>query len=187
MEQASAYYSKLYITDRLDSWPIGKLGDLIEIQYGKDHKGLATGNIPIFGSGGIIRFGNKALYSDESVLIPRKGTLNNVIYINQPFWSVDTMFFTKMKKPDIAKFVFFFLKSKDLAGMNMGSAVPSMTADTLKNIQLYIPDDNTLRIFSKFVDPLFEYTKKLSDESKKLSDLRDLLLPKLLSGEIEIK
>lgn len=75
-------------------------------------------------SGGIMRYVDKFLYSGESVLVPRKGTLNNVIYVDEPFWSVDTMFYTVMKKSNIAKFVYLFLNEIDLKSMNVGSAVP---------------------------------------------------------------
>ena len=88
-----------------------------------------------------MRHVDRALYEQESVLVPRKGTLNNVMYVNEPFWSVDTMFFTKMKRQNVAKFVFHFLKGKDLASMNAGSAVPSMTTKILNAIPLQIPDD----------------------------------------------
>lgn len=76
----------------MDDWKEGTLGDLINIKYGKDHKKLLDGNIPLYGSGGIMRYVEKELYDKESVLIPRKGTLSNGTYINERFWSVDTMF-----------------------------------------------------------------------------------------------
>ena len=77
-----------------EGWKVGKLSNLITVKYGKDHKKLEDGNYPVYGSGGIMRKVDKYLYDKESVLIPRKGTLNNVFYINEPFWSVDTMFYT---------------------------------------------------------------------------------------------
>ena len=96
-----------------EGWKVGKLSDLITVKYGKDHKKLEDGNYPVYGSGGIMRKVDKYLYDKESVLIPQKGTLNNVFYINEPFWSVDTMFYTEMKKENIAKYVYFFVKGKD--------------------------------------------------------------------------
>ena len=78
-----------------EEWKSGYLEDMIEICNGKDHQNLEVGGIPVYGSGGILRYVNKNLYHGESVLIPRKGTLNNVIYVDEPFWTVDTMFYTK--------------------------------------------------------------------------------------------
>ena len=129
-QQAQAIYTAMFISNADPAWEQGRLSDLITVKYGKDHKKLADGAYPVFGSGGIMRYVEHPLYTGESVLIPRKGTLNNVMYVNEPFWSVDTMFFTEMKIPNVAKFVFHFVKSKDLASMNAGSAVPSMTNST---------------------------------------------------------
>lgn len=113
-QQAQAFYQELFINHANPEWKQGHLSDLIIVRYGKDHKKLADGSVPVFGSGGLMRKVERPLYDKESVLIPRKGTLNNVMYINEPFWSVDTMFYTEMKFPNIAKFVYIFLKAKIL-------------------------------------------------------------------------
>ena len=133
-----------------------------------------------------MRYVERPLYTQESVLIPRKGTLNNVIYVNEPFWSVDTMFYTEMKEPNIAKFVFHFVKSKDLASMNAGSAVPSMTTDILNALELPIPDSQTLERFEQSVNPMYRMIQANNRESIKLGQLRDSILPKLMSGEIDV-
>ena len=186
LEQAQAIYTKRFITDADSLWPEGKLSDLIEVCYGKDHKKLHDGDIPVYGSGGIMRHVDRALYEQESVLVPRKGTLNNVMYVNEPFWSVDTMFFTKMKRQNVAKFVFHFLKGKDLAAMNAGSAVPSMTTKILNAIPLQIPDDQTLSTFEAQVSPFYQAASYNNKESENLAAIRDSLLPKLMSGEIDV-
>lgn len=109
------------------------------VSYGKDHKNLEEGIIPCYGSGGIMRYVNKSLYRGESVLIPRKGSLQNVLYINENFWTLDTMFFTKMKIPNLAKYAYFYVKSLDLVNMNVGSAVPSMTTAVLNSLEMPLP------------------------------------------------
>ncbi len=167
-------------------WNAGLLSKLIVVKYGKDHKKLADGNIPVYGSGGIIRYVNKPLYSSESVLIPRKGTLNNVIYVNEPFWSVDTMFFSEMKADYLAKFIYFLLKSKDLNSMNTGSAVPSMTTNVLNSLPVIIPPVEVLKQYNQIVSPMFTQLKKAEKENNILLNLRDTLLPKLMSGEIRV-
>ena len=167
-------------------WKVGTLEELIEIKYGKDHKKLDDGNIPIYGSGGIMRYVNKSLFTGESVLIPRKGTLNNVMYVNRDFWTVDTMFFSKMKVPNIAIFVYLFLSKKDLASMNSGSAVPSMTVDILNRIQLVIPSDKVFEDYNNVVSSLFAQMSNNSKEITHLTTLRDTLLPKLMSGEMDV-
>ena len=185
-QQAQAIYCDIFITNANPSWQLGRLSDLIIVRYGKDHKKLADGIYPVYGSGGIMRYAEKPLYDKESVLIPRKGTLNNVMYVNKPFWSVDTMFFTEMKLPNVAKFVFHFVKSKDLASLNAGSAVPSMTTDILNAMELSIPDADTFYKFENIVAPLYQAMQQNTQESSKLAELRDSLLPRLMSGEIDV-
>lgn len=185
-QQAQAIYSRMFIEHRQESWSTGQLSDLISVKYGKDHKKLADGNYPVYGSGGIMRYVEKPLYTGESVLIPRKGTLNNVMYVNEAFWSVDTMFYTEMLHPNIAKFVYHFVKSKDLASLNAGSAVPSMTTNILNAMQLYIPDEKTLEKFENIVSPMYNAMQENTKESKILANTRDTLLPKLMSGELDV-
>ena len=185
-KQAQAIYCDMFITNANPSWKIGYLSDLITVRYGKDHKKLTDGVYPVYGSGGIMRYVEKPLYDKESVLIPRKGTLNNVMYVNKPFWSVDTMFFTEMKLPNVAKFVFHFVKSKDLASLNAGSAVPSMTTDILNAMELPIPDADTLYKFENIIAPLYQAMQQNTQESGKLAEVRDSLLPRLMSGEIDV-
>lgn len=167
-------------------WRIGTLDELIDIRYGKDHKKLGDGNIPVYGSGGIMRFADQPIYEGESVLIPRKGTLSNVLYATGQFWTVDTMFYTIMRKNNIAKFVYLFVLGLDLASMNSGSAVPSMTTNILNAIQLVIPKDEDLESFETVVSPMYRAMKRLEKQNDKLTQLRDTLLPKLMSGKIEV-
>lgn len=167
-------------------WRVGLLSELIKVRYGKDHKKLETGEIPTYGSGGIMRYVDKALYEKESVLIPRKGTLNNIIYINEPFWTVDTMFYSEMCSPNVAKYVYFNLKLKDLASMNAGTAVPSMTTDILNNIPVIVPPEGLLLRYDQIVSPMFQALKANNTQSQRLAIIRDTLLPKLMSGEIRV-
>lgn len=185
-QQTQALYQNLFIDNADSEWQPGHLSDLITVRYGKDHKKLSDGVYPVFGSGGLMRKVERPLYDKESVLIPRKGTLNNVIYINEPFWTVDTMFYTEMKQPNVAKFVYHFVKSKDLASMNAGSAVPSMTTDILNALELNIPDNTTLEKFEKIVAPMYAAMQNNRQESTKLAELRDKLLPLLMTGKIDV-
>ena len=73
----------------------------------------------------------QVIYDGESGLIHRKGSLNNIIYGDESFWIVDTVFYTKMKMPNIEVFLYFFVKSFDMYSMNIGVAVPSMTTNIL--------------------------------------------------------
>lgn len=71
-------------------WINDSLGSVLEIKYGKDHKKLPDGEIPCYGTGGVMRKVDSSLYEQESILIPRKGSLNNIYFVDKPFWTVDT-------------------------------------------------------------------------------------------------
>ena len=185
-QQAQAIYASMFVDNADPTWKQGHLSDVVIVRYGKDHKKLADGIYPVYGSGGIMRHVERPLYDKESVLIPRKGTLNNVMYVNQPFWSVDTMFYTEMRLPNVAKFVYHFVKAKDLASMNAGSAVPSMTKDILNAMEIAIPHASVLEEFESLVAPMYRAMQENDAQSKKLADMRDALLPKLMSGEIDV-
>ena len=181
-EQVKTLYTKLFVKER--NGKEGLLGELISIKYGKDHKKLSDGQYPVYGSGGIMRYVDQFLYDQESVLIPRKGSLNNVMYVNEPFWSVDTMFYTEMKRPNIAKYIFIFLSSQNLESLNAGSAVPSMTTDILNAMKILIPNDDVLSEFENFAAPIYRKITDNTKENKELASIRDSLLPRLMSGEL---
>ena len=170
-----------------EGWSRGLLKELISVNYGKDHKKAPDdGNIPVYGSGGLMRKCNKSLFSGEAVLIPRKGSLNNIMYVDETFWTVDTMFYATMKQPHTAVFVYFFVKAFDMYSMNIGAAVPSMTAKILDAMDVVIPDKETLEKFDKYAKVYFNKIKTLQGQNEQLKTARDLLLPKLMNGEVEV-
>lgn len=170
-----------------EGWHLGKLKELINVNYGRDHKKAPDcGDIPVYGSGGMMRKCNKYLFCGEAVLIPRKGSLNNIMYVNEAFWTVDTMFYTTMKKDYTAFFVYFFVKRYDMYSMNIGAAVPSMTVKILDAMDVLIPTVEIFQTFDTAVRPYFERKKILEKQSEKAIQARDRLLPKLMNGELEV-
>mgnify|MGYP000888148399 FL=1 len=88
-----------------------KLIELIKIKNGKDYKSCKLGDIPVYGTGGIISYINEFLSNDESILLPRKGSLSNIMYVNCPFWTVDTMYWTDVNREIVLpKYLYFYLK-----------------------------------------------------------------------------
>ena len=170
-----------------EGWSRGLLKELISVNYGKDHKKAPDdGNIPVYGSGGLMRKCNKSLFSGEAVLIPRKGSLNNIMYVDETFWTVDTMFYATMKQPHTAIFVYFFVKAFDMYSINIGAAVPSMTTKILDAMDVVIPEKETLGKFDKLTKTYFNKIKTLQGQNERLKIARDLLLAKLMSGEMEM-
>ncbi len=170
-----------------EGWKKRLLGDIVEVKYGKDHKSISDGLIPVYGSGGFMRKCGQVLYDGESVLIPRKGSLNNIIYVEEAFWTVDTMFYTKMKMPNIGVFLYFFVKSFDMYSMNIGAAVPSMTTNILNALDIIVPSSNILEHFQSTTKMHFRKMELLQKQIETAMQARDRLLPKLMSGEVEMQ
>lgn len=167
-------------------WRIEKLANVCTVKYGKDHKHLDDGDIPVYGSGGIMRYAEKALYEKESILIPRKGTLTNLFYVTEPFWSVDTMFYTIINEDCIRKYLFYLLKTLNLASMNVGSAVPSLTTEVLNKIDIVVPEYGLLQEFENSISTFYSKMDVNNQQIKSLTQTRDTLLPKLMSRQLEI-
>ena len=167
-------------------WYQERLSSVLEIRYGKDHKNIDNGDIPVYGSGGIMRYGNKALHSGCSVLIPRKGSLNNILYVEGDFWTVDTMFYSVPKIPNIARYIYFVLTEIDMVSLNTGAALPSMTTDILNRMKIIIPDSDILYKFESIVRWQYKQTDALKSQNANLARQRNLLLPRLMSGKLSI-
>lgn len=168
-----------------ENWTTKRLGSICKVKYGKDHKHLSDGEIPVYGSGGIMRYADKALFENESILIPRKGTLSNLFYVSEPFWSVDTMFYTIIEDEYIRKYLFYFLKSLNLASMNVGSAVPSLTTEVLNKIDVLIPTKEILIEFEEIISSFYSKIEGNLLQIKTLNQTRDSIIPKLMKGIIE--
>jgi type I restriction enzyme, S subunit len=166
-----------------NNWQLVELIDMLDIKYGKDYKHLNDGEIPLYGSGGIMKYVDKYLYSGESILIPRKGSLNNIIHINQKFWTVDTMFHSIIKTKFSGKYLFHILKSIDFYSLNVGSAVPSMTTNLLNGLKILKPENYVLENFEKALIPIFKHKSILKDENEILEKLKEVLLSKIATIE----
>lgn len=168
-------------------WEYCSVTELLDVRYGKDHKEIEDGEIPIYGSGGIMRKGKQHLYSGKSVLIPRKGTLNNIMLVEGHFWCIDTMFYTIPRIDHIATIVYFQLREFDMESYNSGTALPSMTTSILSGIKVLVPAKELRREFDNFVDPLHTQISHLKKFNFQLEQMRDRLLPQLMSGQLEVR
>ena len=167
-------------------WDFCFLENLLTIRNGRDHKHLADGLYPVYGSGGEMRKVSEYLYDGESVLMPRKGSLNNIMYVNEAFWTVDTMFYSEMKLSNCAKYIYYTIKDIDFTRWDSGTGVPSMTSSTLYSIKLVKPQNETLKKFDEMISPLFEHMKQISEQNVVLTKQRDELLPLLMNGQASV-
>lgn len=145
---------------KMEDWKEVRLGDLLKIKYGKDHKKLGNGIIPVYGSGGIMRTCDSFLSDKPSVLIPRKGTLSNIFYVEKPFWTVDTMFWSEINDSIvIPKYLYYAIKDYKWDSLNVGSAVPSLTVPVIESVSVSIPSLETQK---KIVTQLSELDDKIA-------------------------
>lgn len=169
-----------------EGWGVEKLSHFLTIKNGKDHKHLQDGKFAVYGSGGIMRTVADYLYSGESILFPRKGTLNNVMYVNEKFWTVDTMFYSEVNKNTSALYVFYSVKDINFNKLNTGTGVPSMTTSILYDLNIIVPEENILEKFNTIVKRNYETIKLNNIQNQELTQLRDWLLPMLMNGQVII-
>lgn len=157
---------------------IFKLNELCEIKYGKNQKKVQdlTGDIPIYGTGGLMGYANTPLYDKPSVLIPRKGSISNVQFSKKPFWTVDTLFYTIVNEEKvIPKYLYYVLSRIDLSRYNEGTTIPSLRTETLNRIELEIPPLDTQKSIVKIMNSLDGKTIVNQKLVKRNEDLSKLL------------
>lgn len=156
-----------------------ELGEVVRIRNGRDYQHLQEGNIPVYGSGGVMKYVNESFYQEPSVLIPRKGSLGNLFFVDLPFWTVDTIFYTEVGDTLEPKYLFYFLKTQDLASMNLAGGVPSLTQTMLNKVMIPVPPLTVQReiveILDKFTQLEAELEAELSARQRQFRYFCDLM------------
>ena len=143
--------------------------DLLTIRNGKDHKQLGDGKYPVFGSGGIMRYVDSYLYDKPSILLPRKGTLDNIQYCDSPFWCVDTTYYSEVNT-SLANpyYLYRYLSLLNLKGLDSGTALPSMTFDSYYQIKVSLP---SIDIQNKIGRALYQIDQKIALNTRMNAEL----------------
>lgn len=154
-------------------WKVCRLKYLATIKNGQDYKLVQSDSgFPVMGSGGQFACSTKYMYDQPSVLLGRKGTIDKPLYINEPFWTVDTMYYTEMQKGIDAKYLYYLALTIQFGRYATNTALPSMTQEHLGNYLFSIPDDESERgRITSFLD--YETTKidALLEQQKQLINL----------------
>ena len=158
-----------------------KLGDIAIIKNGRDYKLLGRGNIPVYGSGGIRSYVDAYVYEKPTVLIPRKGSLGNVFYVDTPFWNVDTIFYTIIDTSNVLpKFLYYVLLKEQLEKLNTAGGVPSLTQTVLNKILIPVPPPEVqveiVKILDHFTDLAVELQVELQARKEQYEYYRNKLL-----------
>ncbi|SFS63109.1 restriction endonuclease subunit S [Lutibacter maritimus] len=124
-----------------EDWVVTRLGDVLKIRHGKSQKEVEVinGKYPILGTGGIMGATNTYLYNKQSVLIGRKGTIDKPRFMDTPFWTVDTLFYSEIFENAIPKYLFYNFLLIDWYSHNEASGVPSLNASKIENIKIPMP------------------------------------------------
>jgi len=169
-------------------WEARTLDEIANICYGKDQKGIEDkdGKYDILGTGGVISKSNEYLYDKPSVLIGRKGTINNPMYIERPFWTVDTLFYTKINTDYIPKWFYYSIKRINLEKYNEATGVPSLSVSNLNNIKFATPSKLEQHNISKIISLQDDFINKEEESLEKLKKLKAGLMDDLLTGKVRV-
>lgn len=150
-----------------------KLKDLIKIENGKDYKNISGGSTPVIGTGGVITYISEYIYDKESILLPRKGTLNNIIYVDGKFWTIDTMYWSKIISDKVyGKYLYLYLTLLDTSKRNTGSTLPSMTFNTYYSLDIYLPEFDLQK---RIADYVFQLKYKIDNNIHINNNLEELM------------
>ncbi|MDH2521103.1 restriction endonuclease subunit S [Acinetobacter baumannii] len=135
-------------------WKVTKLKFLAKIKNGQDYKHVeAEKGFPVMGSGGQFTFSTEFMFDQPSVLLGRKGTIDKPLFIDEPFWTVDTMYYTDVQKDIDVKYFYYLAKIILFDRYSTNTALPSMTQENLNNFEFSIPCDFDERLaIRKFLD-----------------------------------
>lgn len=172
-----------------DGWEVKRLGDVLKVRHGKSQKGVAEehGIYPILATGGIIGKTNKYLHDKPSVLIGRKGTIDTPQFMDSPFWSVDTLFYTEVFGNYDAKFIFYMFTLVDWYAYNEASGVPSLNARTIENIEKYFPKTKAEQTrIATILSDMDAEIEALERRVAKVRLLKQGMMQSLLAGKVRL-
>lgn len=163
------------------SVPWRRLQEVARLRNGRDYKNFDAGTVPVYGTGGVMTTIDTSVHDGPSVLIPRKGSLGNLFYVERPFWTVDTIFYTEIDTSQILpKFFFYFLQTQDLAGLNQAGGIPSLTQTILNEVRVPVPpleaQHEVVLVLDAFTELEAELEAELGARRQQYEFYRDSLL-----------
>ena len=179
--------------DRLDGqgipkgWGEVRVEKLLELAYGKSLPAgeRNAGHVPVYGSGGINGFHDQSLVDGPAIIVGRKGTVGSLYWEHQPCFPIDTVFFVRSKLP--LTYCFHLLQTLGLMEMNTDAAVPGLNRSNVYRLLVPHPPAALIQRFGVEAATIREKMAANAKENASLSEMRDLLLPKLMSGQIHLK
>ena len=167
-------------------WKVGKVENLMTLSYGKALKATdrIDGSVPVYGSGGITGYHNETLVKGPSVIVGRKGTVGSLYWEDRPFFPIDTVFYVRTDKP--LTYCYYLLQTLGLEDMNTDGAVPGLNRNNAYRLPLVVATTSILESFDEIVSSLRNKMFSNSQHVQNLTQLRDTLLPRLISGQLRL-
>lgn len=167
-----------------EGWERMTLGSRVTLNYGKALKAddRIEGPFPVYGSSGVVGSHEKALVSGPGIIVGRKGNVGSVYWCAQDFYPIDTVYFIDAVTSNL--YLYYALKHMHFISTDV--AVPGLNRDFAYSRPFLLPTESILRNFLETVFPIHEQLNKLDEINQKLRAARDLLLPRLMSGEIAV-
>ena len=167
-------------------WTAQRLGDILEIRHGKNQREVENpeGRYPILGTGGIIGRTNAFLYDKPSVLIGRKGTIDRPQYMDTPFWTIDTLFYTSISDRALPRFIFYVFCTINWQQYNAATGVPSLAASTIESIRIQLPPLAEQRKIADILQAVDADMEVINCRVESLRTQKRGLMQKLLTGEV---
>jgi len=168
-----------------------KLETICDIVYGKDlpTRNLKKYGFPVYGGNGIIGYSDKYLYSEPQIIVGCRGAYSGNVFKTEPksFITHNSLVLKIKEGKNIGiNYLFYALQKSNVKSSTTGSAQPQITITELNKVEIPTADDKLTTKFEEIATTIENYKFKIIKENQKLSSLRDLLLPKLMSGELFI-
>lgn len=171
------------------TWEIKKLSEVFNISYGKNlpTKNLEEKGYPVFGGNGQIGFYHEYLFEKPKIMISCRGAASGKVLVSLPnsFITNNSLIMDEIDESYFYYFKYLFNKMK-FENYATGSAQPQITITNIKDIKVGVPEDRKIDKFNKITEPIFKMQLKVQEVNNKLAEIRDTLLPKLMSGEIRV-
>lgn len=178
---------KHHAGEEFPNWSSKKIGEILEIKHGKDYKNLPLGDIPVLGTGGIITYVSLFLCNWPCVLIGRKGTINKPQFMDKPFWSVDTLFYSKPKKHNSPRFQYYLFQTINWLKYSEATGVPSLSASTIENIAKSVPCLEEQEKIASFFSTLDQKIELNERKLEVLEKLKKGMMQKIFNRKIRFK
>jgi type I restriction enzyme S subunit len=154
---------------------------------GFDYKHLGSGNIPVYGTGGLMTSVDKFLYDGETVCIGRKGTIDKPMFHNGKLWTVDTLFYTHSFINSTPKFVYSLFQKIKWKEHNEASGVPSLSKTTIEKIRISVPSLPEQQKIASFLSAVDEKIQQLTRKKELLEQYKKGVMQQLFSGKLRFK